>query len=189
MVHLWVIGSIVTTTYQLMWDIVMDWKLLRGCLIFRPSSLLVNDRNVGVVHLSLVLADLVLRFAWILPLVLVHPMTLPRTTFMLGCTTSVLELFRRSMWGLFRVEAENLTRTKSMSSSVGRKIPGIRVGTEILALVLVLGILTASVMMVGVSSSSSRSLQAGHFPTIYDARQLPSARLNTKVSIQAMAVN
>mmetsp|Transcript_33494 Transcript_33494/g.32952 ORF Transcript_33494/g.32952 Transcript_33494/m.32952 type:complete len:180 (-) Transcript_33494:8-547(-) len=92
------------TTYSYIWDIIMDWGLLRDKRLLREQILY----PPSYYYFSSV-TNLILRFAWVLSFL--PPSYWPATfrsieglTLVLG----VLEIYRRAQWSLFRLENENI---------------------------------------------------------------------------------
>lgn len=124
--YLFVFYSI-NALYALYWDIVMDWGMLQN-----PTAL-IQQACVGSLHPEgkappschhillrprlrfgltmsslIVLADTCLRFSWLLRFVTKFP---TNDAFVL--CTQFLEVFRRAIWNLLRVEWENIKQQKS----------------------------------------------------------------------------
>jgi len=105
---LWVGTGIVATIYSFYWDVVMDWGLgnadakqflLREELYFTP-----------VTYYLAILCDLLMRLGWALVISPEQPYLQQHFVLMLG----VIELVRRCMWAIFRVEWESI-RNNAMS--------------------------------------------------------------------------
>jgi hypothetical protein len=117
----------INALYALYWDIVMDWGMLQN-----PTAL-IQQACVGSLHPEgktspschhillrprlrfgltmstlIVLADTCLRFSWLLRFVTKFP---TNDAFVL--CTQFLEVFRRAIWNLLRVEWENIKQQKS----------------------------------------------------------------------------
>eukprot|EP00981_Chlorochromonas_danica_P008656 scaffold2266_cov166-Ochromonas_danica.AAC.6 len=116
---------VMTTLYKWWWDIAMDWGLLetfpeswsdffniknlRHKKFFLRSSLMYPH---PAVYYVCILVNLVLRFIWVLSLT---PMTYLGG--LVGAKLSLfmgsMEIIRRSMWGLFRVEWEHVKSVRN----------------------------------------------------------------------------
>jgi hypothetical protein len=118
----------INALYALYWDIVMDWGMMQNA---SSASVLCGGRGVyphdqprpsscghavlrprlrfGVgVSLLILIADVILRFGWILRFY--HKLFPSGDSFVL--CTQFLEVFRRALWNLLRVEWENLKQTR-----------------------------------------------------------------------------
>jgi len=119
---------ILNASYSLWWDIVMDWGMMQdpyrvaqstcgtvptidnvaidsGC---RAACLRPSLRFGLTLTVLIVAADSFLRFSWTLKFV---PRLFPSTDVFVLCT-QFLEVFRRSIWNLLRVEWENIKQQK-----------------------------------------------------------------------------
>jgi hypothetical protein len=127
----------VNASYSLYWDIVMDWGMMQNpSAVFKTacgggtvySELLSTPQNVpgssqfchkrllrprlryGVAISSWIfLTDCILRFSWLLRFA--HHLFPSSDAFVMF--TQFLEVFRRSLWNLLRVEWENLKQKNS----------------------------------------------------------------------------
>jgi hypothetical protein len=115
----YIVIIVVATLFKWWWDIVMDFGLnfmtFPGCLpgrlkgdqqteLFLRGSLLYKSR---ILYHIVVWVDLILRFVWVTSLMSSEQLNSifgPLYTVCLGS----LEIIRRSMWGLLRVEYEHL---------------------------------------------------------------------------------
>uniref|UniRef100_A0A8C7L3U2 Xenotropic and polytropic retrovirus receptor 1 homolog n=1 Tax=Oncorhynchus kisutch TaxID=8019 RepID=A0A8C7L3U2_ONCKI len=100
--------SIVSSCYTLVWDLKMDWGLF--------------DRNAGdntllreeivypqkAYYYCAILEDVLLRFAWTIPLFLSTVSGIPSAADILATILAPLEVFRRFVWNFFRLENEHL---------------------------------------------------------------------------------
>jgi len=96
----WILSLIVNTFYAFIWDIKMDWSLsfrhLREKLLY-PKQ----------VYYVAIMADFVLRCAWTLTIspqsfgIILNPL-------ILASILAAVELCRRAMWNIFRLENEEL---------------------------------------------------------------------------------
>ncbi len=120
---------IINASYSLYWDIVMDWGMLQdpyrvaqtACAIGAPKGkghsapvachqvcLRPSLRFGLTLTVLIVCADSVLRFSWLLKFV---PKLFPSHDAFVLCT-QFLEVFRRAIWNLLRVEWENIKQQK-----------------------------------------------------------------------------
>jgi hypothetical protein len=107
---LWVL--LVNSLYSFTWDVVMDWGLgrtdARHCGL-RPTLLLGGSCQ----YYAAIVADLVLRTVWVLKYVEFDHM-ISYDKFML--LIEVLEVLRRSMWIVFRVEWECISKNSAQAA-------------------------------------------------------------------------
>lgn len=119
----------VNALYALAWDVVMDWGMMQNptavfgntCMgdakptcghILRPRL------RFGVIMSTLILlADAILRFSWLLRF---HEKFLFPSKDSFVLCTQFLEVFRRAIWNLLRVEWENIKQMKARTLSLGR---------------------------------------------------------------------
>ncbi|TMW69362.1 hypothetical protein Poli38472_001518 [Pythium oligandrum] len=103
----WITLFTLSSLYTWVWDVWMDWGL------GRPQYKFLGDRQMFSrlwVYYAAILADFFLRFAWTLSLIPPHSSSsLP---LYLQPFTMVIELFRRTFWGFFRLENEHLRNTQ-----------------------------------------------------------------------------
>jgi hypothetical protein len=128
---------IINASYSLYWDIVMDWGMMQdpykvaqtACAIgvpvekghpntmnhhrFHKVCLRPSLRFGLTLTVLIVVADSFLRFSWVLKFV---PRLFPSNDAFVLCT-QFLEVFRRAIWNLLRVEWENIKQRKHHSSS------------------------------------------------------------------------
>ncbi|CAM9166336.1 unnamed protein product, partial [Ectocarpus fasciculatus] len=116
----WLVCLFFVTIYQFAWDIVMDWGLLtwsRADNALRIRS----SRYIGPnwVYYVAIIVNFLLRFAWILTLIQLDVTNTEEEVgdrkdkyiFVFDYLHPVaagLEIFRRMMWGIFRVEFEQI---------------------------------------------------------------------------------
>uniref|UniRef100_A0A9J7X7R7 Xenotropic and polytropic retrovirus receptor 1 n=1 Tax=Cyprinus carpio carpio TaxID=630221 RepID=A0A9J7X7R7_CYPCA len=106
--YLLIACKIINSCYTLMWDLKMDWGLF--------------DRNAGentllreeivypqkAYYYCAIIEDIILRFAWTIPLSLGIFTTFPNISDILATVLAPLEVFRRFVWNFFRLENEHL---------------------------------------------------------------------------------
>mmetsp|Transcript_19939 Transcript_19939/g.49636 ORF Transcript_19939/g.49636 Transcript_19939/m.49636 type:complete len:524 (+) Transcript_19939:291-1862(+) len=130
-----VVLMIVNSSYSLYWDIVMDWGMMQdpykvaqtACAIGVPKGkghssvachqvCLRPSLRFGLTLSALIVfADSILRFSWLLKFV---PRLFPSHDAFVLCT-QFLEVFRRAIWNLLRVEWENIKQQKKKLASNG----------------------------------------------------------------------
>mmetsp|Transcript_12553 Transcript_12553/g.18809 ORF Transcript_12553/g.18809 Transcript_12553/m.18809 type:complete len:807 (+) Transcript_12553:511-2931(+) len=118
----WIVANTVSTIYKLGWDIIRDWglyprsqeesvdefeyrapksilgRLLGRSLLFRP-----------IVYPFLVLTNTFLRFFWVPVLILTYYFPTVMRHSWLVFTLAILEILRRGIWNVIRLENEHLT--------------------------------------------------------------------------------
>ena len=102
----WMFFSFVHTVYTFIWDIHCDWGLLQlnKKTILRPHLLY---RWKCLYYLAIV-ADLILRFAWVIKLSLAIVWHLDSDLYYTALVIG--EILRRFIWNFFRVEFEQICR-------------------------------------------------------------------------------
>eukprot|EP01113_Clastostelium_recurvatum_P036050 TRINITY_DN5091_c0_g1_i2.p1 TRINITY_DN5091_c0_g1~~TRINITY_DN5091_c0_g1_i2.p1 ORF type:complete len:778 (+),score=160.04 TRINITY_DN5091_c0_g1_i2:66-2399(+) len=104
---IWFVMFIIATLYNFLWDVFVDWHLFRTRGTFlRPRAQLLFYPYVWVYYVAIVF-DFLLRFAWTL--------TITPVQFNIGIDPEffttilvIVELTRRFMWSIFRVELEHV---------------------------------------------------------------------------------
>lgn len=96
------------TLYSFVWDVAMDWGMGRftGAVSYPGLRQTLLFDHAGLYYLAIV-ADLALRLLWVLKY-LGYPSRVSYDTFMV--VVEVLEVLRRSMWSVFRIEWECVSR-------------------------------------------------------------------------------
>ncbi|XP_066537787.1 xenotropic and polytropic retrovirus receptor 1 homolog [Hoplias malabaricus] len=106
--YLLIAFSVINSCYTLIWDLKMDWGLF--------------DRNAGentllreeivypqkAYYYCAILEDIILRFAWTIPLSLDAVVPYSHLPDILATILAPLEVFRRFVWNFFRLENEHL---------------------------------------------------------------------------------
>ena len=113
--------SVINSIYSYLWDIMMDWGLIQlsmkknaVCVCLRPRSLFFFP---SFAYLLAAAVNLALRFSWMANQLEVFR-GLHATQLVL--LVELLEVFRRSIWNIFRVEWEIINKTmKERSVSKG----------------------------------------------------------------------
>mmetsp|Transcript_21979 Transcript_21979/g.68788 ORF Transcript_21979/g.68788 Transcript_21979/m.68788 type:complete len:464 (-) Transcript_21979:355-1746(-) len=100
-----VIGAaIVNSSFSFGWDVVMDWGLLRP----KRRAIILGSYNplvVAAAYVLLLAFNLTMRFAWAIA-VFSHTSTLNYGMF----TLEVVEILRRTVWAVFRIELEYIVK-------------------------------------------------------------------------------
>ncbi|KAF0686520.1 Aste57867_21707 [Aphanomyces stellatus] len=108
-------ACVVTTLYQFLWDIYMDWGLGGWTDGLRPLRIYPTW-----VYYAAMVVDLFLRFGWTLTLIPAQgygPFP-SHIQFFIDPILASAEVFRRSMWGLLRVEYEHTIQLASSRKSI-----------------------------------------------------------------------
>ncbi|KAG1959690.1 xenotropic and polytropic retrovirus receptor 1 homolog [Pimephales promelas] len=106
--YLMIACKIINSCYTLIWDLKMDWGLF--------------DKNAGentllreeivypqkAYYYCAIIEDVILRFAWTIPLSLGIVNAYPNISDILATILAPLEVFRRFVWNFFRLENEHL---------------------------------------------------------------------------------
>jgi hypothetical protein len=103
---LWIILSVVSSIYGIIWDVKMDWGLFSGDKknIFLREKLLIGS---SLLYYLCIMLNIILRFTWTFSLSIIEAEILD--TEITTTIFSALELFRRFMWNIFRVENEQIS--------------------------------------------------------------------------------
>lgn len=107
---IWVICFCFATMYQFIWDVRMDWGFPRSQRIY----------NVSFIYYCAIAVNLVLRFLWTLSLIPDHASS-PfggHLQLYLNPIFAAAEVFRRCMWGCFRLENEQLVLDRLKARSI-----------------------------------------------------------------------
>lgn len=117
----------ITTAYQFYWDIFMDWGLMQiipspkdfsfeGNLFLRKKLLF--KRKIYLYYIAMCV-DLLLRALWTLSLIPQGSRSGPFSysiSDQLGPFLAMFELFRRTMWGCYRLESEHINASTGAES-------------------------------------------------------------------------
>lgn len=107
--------SVVNSCYSSFWDIFMDWSLCQ----FDSENFLLRDvlmyKRRWIYYLAAIF-DTIMRFQWILFVVGINPI-------LSGFLVAFIELNRRFMWLLFRMENEHATNAFLFKVSRACKLP------------------------------------------------------------------
>lgn len=119
----WILAFMGATVYQFTWDLTMDWGLLVASKSAPLGYTLRSTRLVGSQRLYYTVAaiNLTLRFAWsltLLPEALIADDTVATTLLAhLEPLVASVEILRRMMWSVLRVEWEHI-ETHAIGTSV-----------------------------------------------------------------------
>lgn len=104
----WMGLFISSSMYSYIWDVYMDWGLGRRQYGFLGPRLMFPSKSY---YFSVMAADLVLRFMWVLTLIPPQSGAKFELPAYLSAISMVLELFRRTIWSFFRLEHEHRQNT------------------------------------------------------------------------------
>jgi hypothetical protein len=107
-VYLWIITSLISSTYKLIWDLKMDWELLsrharenkylREQIIYSKK----NDYYISII------LNILFRYIWMINIFLHLNTLFAEYLNIIGFTFALIEIFRRFIWNCFRLENEHL---------------------------------------------------------------------------------
>ncbi|XP_066511059.1 solute carrier family 53 member 1-like [Hoplias malabaricus] len=101
--YLWAVATCMSVLVTVGWDLRMDWGMLQGNGLLREE--LVYTREVY--YYTAMLADVLLRISWAINILLAQ-MKDSAAAATASAILAPLEVLRRSMWNLFRLENEHL---------------------------------------------------------------------------------
>uniref|UniRef100_A0A7S3EQK1 EXS domain-containing protein n=1 Tax=Rhodosorus marinus TaxID=101924 RepID=A0A7S3EQK1_9RHOD len=112
----WILLFAVSGFFSFIWDVLIDWGLGRPECGFLSDKLLYGRREY---YYLAIVTDFFLRFSWLLTLVgagnakYLGLSFLPEgnAVVLLQTVIEIAEVFRRTMWGFFRLENEHLRNT------------------------------------------------------------------------------
>lgn len=107
--YFWMGLFISSSIYSFCWDVYMDWGLGRREHGFLGTRLMFPKRSYYYTAIGL---DLVLRFMWVLTLIPPQSGAQFELPAYLSAVSMTVELFRRTMWGFFRLEHEHRQNTE-----------------------------------------------------------------------------
>ena len=100
---------IASSLYSYFWDVYMDWGLGRKEYAFLGSRLMFPKRSYYYLVMA---ADFFLRFMWVTTLIPPQSGAAFEIPNYLTLVTMAMELFRRTIWGFFRMEHEHRHNTQ-----------------------------------------------------------------------------
>jgi len=116
---LWFVSFLIATCYLFYWDVAKDWGLgcknrktyfLRNRIIFPPP-----------LYFLVILLDAIGRFCWAWTMT---TWTIPHLNPQFNASIfAYVELFRRAMWGIFRMENEHLSNVGKFSAYLDVTLP------------------------------------------------------------------
>eukprot|EP01105_Mastigella_eilhardi_P018854 TRINITY_DN43_c0_g1_i1.p1 TRINITY_DN43_c0_g1~~TRINITY_DN43_c0_g1_i1.p1 ORF type:complete len:815 (+),score=147.70 TRINITY_DN43_c0_g1_i1:34-2478(+) len=105
----WCILALLSTTYNYSWDLYFDWGMMRN---FRRKPFLLRDTLMfrrQWVYYIVMLVNLLMRLGWVFT---ISPTTIgffsPFQKEVLGSVLACIEIMRRGMWNVYRVENEHI---------------------------------------------------------------------------------
>jgi len=97
-----------SSLYSWCWDVYMDWGLGRMEYAMLGPRLMFPKK---ICYYLVIVADLFLRFMWVLTLIPPQSGAKFELPYYLSAINMVVELFRRTIWGFFRLENEHRFNT------------------------------------------------------------------------------
>eukprot|EP00586_Coscinodiscus_wailesii_P022591 CAMPEP_0172520016 /NCGR_PEP_ID=MMETSP1066-20121228/291753_1 /TAXON_ID=671091 /ORGANISM="Coscinodiscus wailesii, Strain CCMP2513" /LENGTH=854 /DNA_ID=CAMNT_0013302695 /DNA_START=63 /DNA_END=2627 /DNA_ORIENTATION=- len=104
----WMTMFVASSLYSFFWDLYVDWGLGRMSHAFLGPRLMFPRK---IYYYGVIFADLILRSMWVLTLVPPDTGASFELPNYLTAVTMLLELFRRTLWGFFRLEKEHRSST------------------------------------------------------------------------------
>lgn len=119
----WISIFCISGLYSFCWDVFMDWSLGRPQYGFLSDKLMYPRRDL---YYFAIVIDFFLRFSWVLTLVdpgtvssflRLSIFTHDSLSMLVQTSIQMTEIFRRTMWGFFRLENEHLRNTLHFRTS------------------------------------------------------------------------
>ncbi|XP_072521410.1 xenotropic and polytropic retrovirus receptor 1 homolog [Salminus brasiliensis] len=101
--YLWAMATCMSVLVTVSWDLRMDWGLLQGNGLLKKELLFTRE----VYYYAAMLADVLLRISWAINILLAQ-MKDSAAAASASAVLAPLEVLRRSIWNLFRLENEHL---------------------------------------------------------------------------------
>ncbi|XP_022523123.2 xenotropic and polytropic retrovirus receptor 1 homolog [Astyanax mexicanus] len=101
--YLWAMATCMSVLVTVSWDLRMDWGLLQGNGLLKEELLFSRE----VYYYAAMLADVLLRISWAINILLAQ-MKDSAAAASASAVLAPLEVLRRSLWNLFRLENEQL---------------------------------------------------------------------------------
>jgi hypothetical protein len=106
--YLWILMSLVSSTYKSIWDIKMDWGFLNknyGENKYLREQIVYSRKFYY--YISIIL-NLIFRYIWIINIFIHFNSLSAEYSDIIGFTFGLIEIFRRFIWNYFRLENEHL---------------------------------------------------------------------------------
>ncbi|KAJ8397162.1 hypothetical protein AAFF_G00010160 [Aldrovandia affinis] len=107
--YLWAVATCLSVVVTVTWDLRMDWGLLQGHGLLREEMLYHRQ----ALYYSAMMADVILRVSWALNIIL-SQMGDSDSTAAISAVLTPLEVFRRFIWNIFRLEYEHLNNCSQL---------------------------------------------------------------------------
>jgi hypothetical protein len=107
-VYLWIITSLFSSTYKLIWDIKMDWGFLNknaGENKYLREQIIYSKKFYY--YISIIL-NIIFRYIWMINIFLHFNSLFAEYSDLIGFIFAFIEIFRRFIWNYFRLENEHL---------------------------------------------------------------------------------
>ncbi|CAM4807182.1 unnamed protein product [Rotaria magnacalcarata] len=106
--YLWLISSLISSTYKLIWDFKMDYGLFdknAGENKYLREQIIYSSKAYYYVA---IIENIVFRYIWIINIFLYFDTSAAEYADIVGFSFGVIEIFRRFIWNFFRLENEHL---------------------------------------------------------------------------------
>jgi hypothetical protein len=118
---MWLFANIFSTIYKYIWDVHRDWGLFTNLKDTRNMFLRHPLTFEPIWYYVAIVANLFLRLSWLIVLLLRSNIPMgPSAIEYITWSVIFLELLRRSIWNVFRVELEHLNTAKMDRDEVGK---------------------------------------------------------------------
>jgi xenotropic and polytropic retrovirus receptor 1 len=102
---IWILTAAVSTSYAYHFDLKYDWGLLDPKYGYLRRKLIYNNRKL---YYGIIVLNLLLRFAWTLNVSPDIIRRIPVKPYLIVMVLTSLEITRRGIWMIFRVEKEHV---------------------------------------------------------------------------------
>ncbi|KAI4880027.1 hypothetical protein NFI96_018968 [Prochilodus magdalenae] len=117
--YLWAVATCVSVLVTISWDLRVDWGLLQGNGLLKDELVYPKE----VYYYAAMLADVLLRISWAINILLAQ-MKDSAAASTASAVLAPLEVLRRSMWNLFRLENEHLKNCEKNRAVRDFEFPG-----------------------------------------------------------------
>ena len=109
---MWIISAIVSTSYAYYFDLKWDWGLLESNNYLRKEIIFGTRRP----YYLIIGINLIFRFVWVLNISPDVLRSIPLERYFLIMVVSSIEIVRRVVWSIFRIEKEHIMAEKYYDS-------------------------------------------------------------------------
>ena len=106
--YIWIVASIVGSTYKLIWDIKMDWGFFHknaGSNKYLREQLVYSSK---IYYYGAIVEDIIFRYIWTINIFIYFHEQSVEYSGLIGFCFGIVEIFRRFIWNFFRLENEHL---------------------------------------------------------------------------------